>query len=394
MKHCIAAVLLTCLLQGCSVPPTAPAMAPLALFNDSAFSAADATPGSEDIFALSPAMRQFLQSPAVVHTLRAKGAQRGLFEVLRDQSGLRIAYDTTQTRTAAQAFEARAGNCLSLVILTAALARALDIPVYFQEVRVAPAWTRSGGLYFAAGHVNIGLRRPVLERGMLFDASQELVIDFLPPADLQNQPMRRIPQATVVAMYLNNRAAEALASGHIDQAYGWVRQALLQASDFAPAYNTLGVVYLRRGDGPRAQAALEAALQRDPTQLMALSNLAQAVELQGHAARAAQLRAQLLQREPHPPYAWFDQGMAAMGRQDYAAARALFAREIQRDPYNAEFHFWQAQALYRLGDQAEAGKQLRLAMEAASNLHEHDLYAAKLARLQALGGADAPAAPP
>jgi Tfp pilus assembly protein PilF len=53
-------------------------------------------------------------------------------------------------------------------------------------------------------------------------------------------------------MFMNNRAAEALARQQVDQAYWWVRAAIAQAPQFTAAYNTLGGVYLRHGDVPAA----------------------------------------------------------------------------------------------------------------------------------------------
>lgn len=386
MKHCFAAMVFTGALLGCATPPP-PAQVPLALFDDPAFAPPAELPGSVDVFAVSPAMQRFLQSPEVAHDLRTKGVQRGLFEALRDKSGLRIQYDAAMTRTAAQTWETGAGNCLSLVILTAALANALNMPVVFQEVNIEPSWGRLAGLYFAAGHVNIRLGRRLADRDVRFDTSSEFVIDFLPPADLQHQPVRAISRNTVVAMYMNNRAVEALADGLPDQAYWWAREALVQAPAFTPAYNTLGVVYQRKGDWPHAQGVLEAALQHEPTQVMALSNLAQVMQAQGNTVRAGQLLTRLQQLEPQAPYAYFDQGVAAMGRQDYAGARALFAREISRDPYNAEFHFWLALANYRLGDVPNATRHMDLATQVATTLRQRDLYTAKLEKLKALGSA-------
>ena len=284
----VLAWILALSLGACATP--APPLEPLQLFNDAAFTPIAQPPTVDEIFAVSPAIRNFLSSPDVMRELRSKGAQRGLFEVLRDKSGLRIEYDSAMTRTAAQAFDAKAGNCLSLVIMTAAMANELNMPVYFQEVHVDQAWTRFAGLYFVAGHVNISLARRPIEHDIRFDGSNEFVIDFLPPADIRNQRTRRITQATIAAMFMNNRAAEALAEGQTDKAYWWAREALTQAPDFIPAYNTLGVVYLRKGDLQRAQTAFETTLKSEPMQLIALSNLARVMELKGDVARAAQLR--------------------------------------------------------------------------------------------------------
>ncbi len=58
-----------------------------------------------------------------------------------------------------EAFQARTGNCLSLVIMTAAFAKEVGLPVRFQSVYVPETWSRSGNLYFSSGHVNLASAR-------------------------------------------------------------------------------------------------------------------------------------------------------------------------------------------------------------------------------------------
>jgi transglutaminase-like putative cysteine protease len=54
-------------------------------------------------------------------------------QALYQPDQIRLEYDAAVTRNAAQAFEARTGNCLSLVIMTAALARELGLTVRYQS---------------------------------------------------------------------------------------------------------------------------------------------------------------------------------------------------------------------------------------------------------------------
>src|SRR3546814_19470846 len=70
---------------------------------------------------------------------------------------LHIDYDASTTHTAAETFETRSGNCLSLVILTAALARPLNIDARYRFVPRARTWTRTQGMVLQNGHVNIEL---------------------------------------------------------------------------------------------------------------------------------------------------------------------------------------------------------------------------------------------
>jgi Flp pilus assembly protein TadD len=194
-------------------------------------------------------------------------------------------------------------------------------------------------------------------------------------------PRHEISEATVVAMYFNNRAAEALSAGDVDNAYWWARASTAADPGFTSGVNTLGVIYVRRGDTAAAEQAFAHVLAREPGNTRAMSNLAYALQQAGRDDEAAQWRRRLAQLEPYPPFHWFDLGRTAMDRGDAAAARDLFAREVDRMPYYHEFHYWLALADFRLGDLDAARKHLLEAREHSTNPREQGLYAAKLAWL-------------
>lgn len=381
MKSCLALLLALALLGGCAAPAVAP-LQPQTLLHDAWFGAPTEAIDTDGLFALSEPMRRYLAHD-IARELRSAGRQRGLIDALYRRGQLKLEYDAT-TRTAAQAFEARAGNCLSLVVMTAAFAKALDLDVTYQSVDIEDVWSRSGGIAFLNGHVNVtlGNRRTALPS--TFDARQALLtIDFLPGADVAGRHTRPISEETVVAMYANNRAAEALADGRLDDAYAWARHAVLRAPDHTASVNTLAVVYLRHGDLPAAEAALQQALQAEPRSRQALANLAVVLDRLGRSAEAEATRARLARLEPYAPYRDFDLGLAAMQRGDYALAQALFAREVARAEDDSEFRYWLGIAQLRLGDVDAARHQLRLALDHSTRRGERERYAAKLERLQA-----------
>ena len=94
-------------------------------------------------------------------------------------------------------------------------------------------------------------------------------------------------------------------------------------------------------------------------------------------------RVRLAAIETDPPFHFFNLGLDAMRRADYIAARDYFSREVERADYYHEFHFWLGVADWRLGDVAQATRQMRLAMDNSTTRGQHDIYAAKLAWLQA-----------
>ena len=105
--------------------------------------------------------------------------------------------------------------------MTAALAHQLRAAGLLPRApTLDPTWSRSGDFLFAAGHVNITVGRRMMDAYTPRDLSP-LTIDFLPPADLRRLATREIGEATVLAMYENNRAAEALIADRVDDAYAW-----------------------------------------------------------------------------------------------------------------------------------------------------------------------------
>ena len=286
------------------------------------------------------------------------------------------------TRNAAQAFEARAGNCLSLVIMTAAFARELGLQVRYQSAYLEESWSRKGSLLLKSGHVNITLGKRLADHG-LNPLPYGLTIDFLPQDELRNLRTVEIPESLVVAMFMNNRSVESLVQGRLDDAYAWARESVSADPSFLAAQNTLGVVYLRRGALAQAGRVFEHVLAVDPTHTRALANLAEVASRAGRDDEAARLRARLAQLEPEPPLHYFNLGMAAMQRGDYRAARDLFSKEAARGDATSEVHYQLGLAYYRLGNLVEATRELSLAAETSASSRERDLYSAKLDWLRA-----------
>ncbi|MFK3740298.1 tetratricopeptide repeat protein [Massilia sp. TN1-12] len=371
------------LLSACA--SVAPPPSPAPLFADAAFAPPSEAVGTADLFALSPEMRAYLHSPAFAAHLREKGPKQGLLDALYSKSDLRLEYDARTTRTAAGTYAARAGNCLSLVIMTAAFARELGMDVQFRSVTVDGTWTRERGLYLLSSHVNIALGRRVVPGRYEADALHQLVVDFLPPPQAAHLRVRELDEGEIAALFLNNRAVETLVQDRIDDAYWWARAAVAANPRDVTAYNTLGVIYQRHGDLVLAERAWRAALARAPENLALLQNLAPLLAQQGRMAEAREIERRVASIEPVPPFHYFDQGLAALKEGDNDKARQLFERELKRAPYSDEFHFWLAVALMRLGDARQAREHLVLAVEHSARGDTRDIYSAKLAHLRRQG---------
>lgn len=375
-----AVSIVSTLLAACATGPVTPP--PAELFNDQMFSPPSERISAMDVFAVSDEMKRYLKVE-IADDLRNKGLRQGLVDALYSKTNLQLDYDSAITRNAAQAFAARSGNCLSLVIMTAALAKELGLPVQYQRVSVEETVSRSDDTYYYIGHVNLTLGVRYFDIGFsLRNPGDQLTVDFLPPQETQNMRSQSIGEGRIVAMYMNNRAAEALARGRVDDAYWWARASIAQDARFVSAYNTLGVIYRRHGDLLEARKALSYALDLDPWNSRAMANLVPVLEDLGRIAESKTIASKLEQIDPNPAFRHFNLGLKAMQHGDYKNARDLFLKEVNRDPYYHEFHFWLALAYIGLGETERARNELSLALKYSTTRKEHDLYAAKLDRIK------------
>ena len=124
------------LLSACATAPPPPPP----LFDDAAFTAPSRPVDASLVFKLSDAMRSYVNGEVARQT-RSKGPRRALFDTLYAKGQLKLEYDAELTRNAAETFAARSGNYISLVIMTAALAKEMGLDVQFQSVQIDDSWS-------------------------------------------------------------------------------------------------------------------------------------------------------------------------------------------------------------------------------------------------------------
>jgi Tfp pilus assembly protein PilF len=366
-------VILGLLQTGCA--STRVARAPdTSLFHDELFA-----PRTEDIdaaavLAPSPQMLAFIASE-VVPRQRQKGSRQALFDALYVGTRPWLDYDATISRNAAQAFEARSGNCLSLVLMTAAMARQLDLEVRFQFVYTQESWSRDEVLSYLNRHVSLLLLQP--------PGDDAVLVDFEPAATGDKRRFRIVQTPTIIAMYMNNRAVELLAQGEFDRAYWWARAAIAQDPGFVDPVNTLAVVYRARGHYPEAERTLRKLLEGEPDNIVALENLVPVLRDQGRDAEAQALAKRLQELRPLAPFQSYDLGMEALRQGQYERARGLFQKELRRDARYDKFHASLALAYYGLGEMDKAREQMAIAVDNSSTAADRAMYSRMLDKLKA-----------
>ena len=380
------ALLLCLALAACadvSLPP--PVAGSYPLFADAAFGPPSERMTVADVFQVSPEMRAYLDT-RVAELADQRGEARGLVESLFIDRRVKVDYDAEFTRTAAQAFAAHAGNCLSLAIVTGAMGKALGLDVRYQAVETSEHWERDGNLLELVGHVNVTVGPQMPKVQMWTPDRDRWTVDFMADRDLRKLDTEPITESRVAAMFMNNRAAESLAHQRIDDAYWWARRGIEADATFTSLYNTLGVTYWRKGMLHEAETAFRFALSQSPRSLETWNNLALVLRRDGQVELAERIEQQHPQTTAASLVAAVDGGMKANASGDYPRALELFKRALRTSADNHQLHYMLAVTYLNLGDRSRAMDQLREAQDDSTTARQRSIYTSKMELLKSTTG--------
>ena len=311
-------------------------------------------PEESEILALSPEMGRFLArriQPGLVRQARLQE----LIDVIFSPEGLEITYGNTRTRTAEETFKARNGNCLSFTVMFVAMARHLGLNAYFREVDEVTSWDQRGNVVVTGRHMYAEV-----------EADNGLTqVDFLPGTGKLYRSTRRILTPRVWAHFYSNLGVERLTDGRPVEAVALFERALENDARFSQALVNRGVAYHRLGDTARAEESFLRALEVDPGEMAAATNLAALYLARGRQAEAEPWLERVGGYLRRNPFHHFRLGLRAAREQDLEAAIVSFREAIRRRPEEAFFHLELARVLERSGKHEEAGASLKRALALA-----------------------------
>lgn len=309
-----------------------------------------------DVLAVTPEMEAFLAAH-VDSGGTAELRLRQLVAAIIDSRTFGVEYDE-RTRTASETFRIRRGNCLSFSTLFVAMARHVGLSAEYQEVDVPPDWTLDKDTYVLNRHVNVFVD---------LDASGTRVVDFNIGDFKTSYDMRRISDARARAHYYNNVGVERMQGGDTASALACFRRALEgSARGFAPAWTNLGTLYLRSGDPAFAEAAYLNALQAEPGDLVAMSNLVRLYDRLGDRQRADAYRKRVVYHRKLNPYYRYELARRAYASQKYGEAIVHLEYASRKRPREDEFFFLLGLSYLQAGDARAARRWLARAEEVAA----------------------------
>lgn len=336
-----------------------------------------ATPTSEALFTLTEAQQKhFLDYFDDPRYADVRPHQR-LFDYLENRlTGFRY-YGAT--RTAADALSSGEGNCLSLAILTTALARLADIPIEYRRLSDEPVYERQSNVVLVADHVRSVLFDPDYLPGQ--DAEphtpQSLVIDYFPDRR-RSKTGGKVSGPTLQSMFYTNLAGEAMASQQNRKVFWLLKAALRDDPDNIGAFNSLAVLHRRMGNDRTAESVYRYALDRYGDSPNLLSNYRNLLLAQGRQAEVADLDRRLALLPTHNPYDLIELGNYAFLNGRPQQALDLYSRALDQAPYLHEAYWRQAVVYQSLGQREKAENLLLTASTLAGRTQDKHLYQAKL----------------
>lgn len=233
---------------------------------------------------------------------------------------------SSSTTSASEVMRSGSANCVSLALLTKALADLAGIDLRFRATYREPVIDIRGDLLLQATHV-----RSYLNADPDSNTLGQLYIDyFRGPLSYQGD---FLSDTRFKATVYNNLAAEALLRGEYDQAYALVQTSLLQDDQFIPAINLMAVLLRRQQQPELAQQWYQYGLAVAPQHLALLHNYQVLAMQLGDQSLIQQLELQLARADSDDPFELYIQAVQAEQAGREALAISFYQRLQKKVPY-------------------------------------------------------------
>ncbi len=374
-------LLILSLLSACSNIPTGKS-APKPAFpqtNLQLFELSDShIPSSSDLTYLSPMQVQdivkFISQPDISKLPKNKQVYEYLTKKL-----VNFNYEG-HNYSASEAMDNAGGNCMSLALLTYAVAKQVGAEAAFQVMHTEPMLLEvTANIAVTSDHVRTYLyeasRETKSTRSLFYNRSY-VVMDYFPGR--YDRTGKVISENQFIAMFYRNLAADSLLDGDLDLAYQLLASGLRYDDEYAPLINMMAILHRRKGDEETAERIYQYGLDVTDSKISLLSNYHFLLSQQGNTLAAERIKTQLLQLEDNSPYDWYLIGQDALRSGDFKSAEIYLNKFLNNTPYYHKAYFDLAKAQYAMGREHSAKVSLRSALEYAEMPQSLRMYRAKM----------------
>ncbi|GAC39403.1 tetratricopeptide repeat protein [Paraglaciecola psychrophila] len=330
----------------------------------------------QEIFRLDDKAKAFVKSTIASKTNKIDQMEalvRGIF----DRSDLNLLYQGDANNTAIETFHSRAANCLSMSIMTYAMAKEAGFYVDFQEIMIPEFWTRKAGFSLLNGHINLKMFAPHDPNVFMLN-KRSFQVDFDPQSSRSGLPKKIVSKQAVMAMFYNNKGADALLRKDYTSAYAYFREALLIDPNFDSGWINLGIVYRLSGYFNQAEKTYQHALGLNSDSLTASENLAYLYTFTGREEEAEAILAKVEYKRNSNPYYHVNLGEQEMEQEHWDQALGHFRRALALDRSKHEVYFGLARVYFEIGELQQSKRYFKQAKNKAHNRQNEDKYQHKI----------------
>lgn len=334
----------------------------------------------QQLFKLDPELEARLAASGLRHESTSFKMKK-LVETIFDKDRKGFAYSAGHSTIAAETWRARAGDCLSLTVLTFSVARTLGMNAAMQEVQTPTLYGRAGELDVVNQHVNVLF--PHFRGDLMVESTaHDVVIDFEPDYAAPRRGAA-LDESGIVARYYNNVAVENMARGDYPVAYAHFKAAIRADPLYVSPYSNLAVLYRRLGREAEAEKLLRHAVGLDGNIDVAMHELHRLLKNQGRVTEASEIEHRLDERRANDPYHWI--GLAVLDLQNSRLRAAIEKLNRANDlaPTFPEVHRYLAIAYGRAGEVGKARDEIALLENSGGPASKVALLRRKLDKVEA-----------
>jgi Tfp pilus assembly protein PilF len=288
-------------------------------------------PELEQLFYLTAKQQHFLdyfQSPEQA----GYPAEERLFNYLQNKLVF-FNYESANSN-AQQALEQLKGNCMTLALVTSALAKLVDIEVGYQVSYQQPMMDYKDNIFISSNHV-----RTYLYKKQTSEDNEEeqlvrraaMVIDYFPnDNDIKGE---FISASRFHAMLYNNLAADALLQGDSDRSFFLSQKALQQDATYTPSANIIALMYYRKKALSEANLWFDYGIKLKDHQITLLTNYRDLAEKMGNRQLLRDINQRLLNSTDNNPYAWLALALEAERNKQFDDAKLYYIKLLEKAPY-------------------------------------------------------------
>ena len=287
----------------------------------------------------------------------------------------------SETLTARESLRQRHGNCLSLAILTTAIARLAKVEVGYQLMHTRPVFMQKENTIFTAQHVRSLLFDPdfIKKKNTILFMSPLIYVDYFPTRGTSLD--RMVSEEEFISMYYRNKAADAIAQNNYRLAYWLAQESFIYAPNNGHAINMIALAYDRLNLDRQAEQLYQYGIEHSHNKLELLSNYKNYLLRNQKAAQANMVAEKIKEIDIPNPFEWLKLADKALSNKDLNTARRYYDRVISLAPYLYHGYAGVAKVEFLKGNTNKAILAIKEAQKLSVDRQTSSLLDAKMSAL-------------